>query len=84
MLRTTGLDSSVLYKSLCSSLYNQYNDYRMEVVDADEFFTKLNTPDRVAHLVQRRRPEADAHHVGDDQHQGAAYTRLCRKSNLSN
>lgn len=54
----------------------------MEVVDLDKLFAELDPPDGVAHLVQGWRPEADAHHVGNDHHQGPADSRLGRKANL--
>ena len=41
----------------------------MEVVEADELPAELESPDRVAEVVERRRPEADAHHIRDDHHQ---------------
>ena len=41
-------------------------------VDLDQLPAKFDPPDRVPELVQRRRPDADAHHVGHDHHDGAA------------
>ena len=54
----------------------------MEVVNLDKLLAELNSPHGVPHLVPRGRPEADAHHVGHDQHQSAADARFSRKSNL--
>ena len=48
----------------------------VEVVEADELLAELESPDGVAEVVERRRPEADTHDVGDDHHQGAAPARL--------
>ena len=44
----------------------------MKRVDLDQLPAKFDPPDRVPELVQRRRPDADAHHVGHDHHDGAA------------
>ena len=54
----------------------------MEVVEVDELFAKLQSPDGVAMAVERRGPQADAHHVRDHHHKRAAPTGLSRKTDL--
>ena len=50
------------------------------MVEADELLAELESPDGVSEVVERRRPEADAHHVGDYHHEGSAPARLSGKT----
>ena len=43
----------------------------VERISVDELLAELDSPLRVTEPVERRRPESDAHDVGDHQHQGA-------------
>ena len=54
----------------------------VEVVEADELPAELESPYGVAEVVERRRPEADAHHVGDDEDEGARHARLGRQADV--
>jgi len=54
----------------------------VKAVDSDELSAKLQSSDRVSQLIQGRRPERDAHHVGHDQHEGAAAAALGRQTDL--
>ena len=54
----------------------------VEVVELDKLLRELYTPDCVSHLVQGWRPECDAHHVGDDEDEGAAHAGFGGEADL--
>jgi len=54
----------------------------MEVEHGDQLLAELQSPHRVAQVVQGRGPGKDPHHVGDDQHHAAAHSGLGRQTHL--
>lgn len=54
----------------------------MEVEDAQQLLTELNSANGVSARVQRRRPREDAGHVGDDQQNAAADSGFGRQPDL--
>ena len=54
----------------------------VEVECVDKLLCEGDPPDRVAKGVEGRGPEADPHHPGDHQHQGAAHTGLGGETDL--
>ena len=46
------------------------------------YVAKLDSPATVSKFIQSRRPHADAHHIGDDQQNGARHAALGWKSHL--
>ena len=58
------------------------NSYPVEIVKLHKLFAEFYATDRIAHFVQRRRVEGDAHDIGNNQHQSSANARFGRQSDL--
>ena len=59
---------------LTTNIYALSHLLPVKGVQFDEGLAELDSPDRVPLVVQRWRPQGDAHHIGDNDHQTAAAT----------
>ena len=54
----------------------------MKVVKPDKLFAKLYSTNRITQFIQRWGPEADSHHIRNNQNNCSCNTRFSWKSNL--
>ena len=54
----------------------------IQVSSLDQLLGELDPPDGVAQRVEGGRPHPDAHHVGDDEDEGARHARLGREADV--
>ena len=54
----------------------------METELLHQALTEFNATDRIAHGIQSGRPDTDAHHVGNHQHQRSRDTTFCRQTDF--
>ena len=67
---------------LTTNIYALSHLLPVKGVQFDEGLAELDSPDWISLVVQRRRPQGDAHHIGDNDHQTAAATWLGRQADL--
>ena len=72
-----------MHRILWRVFFSSSSPYLVEVVEVNKLLAELYSPHGVPHLVQGRRPEGDAHHVGDDQDQGTGHTGFGGEANLT-
>jgi len=71
---------------ICFKLLILVNIFRrkipVELIDLDKLSAELNSSDRILEFVQWRGPDANAHNIGNDQHDGTTDGWHCWQANL--